>query len=51
MERYIMFLDWKNQYYQNEYTNQSDLRIQFNPYQIDLNYFQKLPPFNLKDFL
>ena len=34
MERDTMFLDWKNQYYENDYTTQSKLQIQCNPYQI-----------------
>ena len=34
MERYTMFLDWKNQYCQNDYTTQGNLQIQHNPYQI-----------------
>ena len=34
MERYTMFLDWKNQHCENEYTTQSNLQIQCNPYQI-----------------
>ena len=32
MERYIMFLDQKNQYF--DYATQSNLQIQCNPYQI-----------------
>ena len=28
-----MFLDWKNQYCENDYTTQSNLHIQCNPYQ------------------
>ena len=40
MERYTMFLDWKNQYCQNDYTTQSNLQIQCNPYQIT-NSIQK----------
>ena len=28
-----MYLDWKNQYYQNDYTTQSNLQIHCNPYQ------------------
>ena len=28
MERYSMFLDWKNQYSQNDYTTQGSLQIQ-----------------------
>ena len=34
MERYTMFLDWKNQYCENDYTTQSDQQILCNPYQI-----------------
>ena len=33
LERYTMFLDWKNQYCANDYTTQSNLQIQCNPYQ------------------
>ena len=33
MEKYTMFMYWKNQYSENEYTNQSNLQIQSNPYQ------------------
>ena len=34
MEKYTMFLDWKNQYYENNHTTQSNLQIQYNSYQI-----------------
>ena len=33
MEKYTMFLDWKNQYWENDYTMQSNLQMQCNPYQ------------------
>ena len=33
MEKYTMFLDWKNQYCENDSTTQSNLYIQCNPYQ------------------
>ena len=33
MEKYTMFMDGKNQYSENEYTTQSNLQIQCNPYQ------------------
>ena len=33
-ERYTMFLDWKNQYRQNDYTTQGSLQIQCNLYHI-----------------
>ena len=34
MEKYTVFMDRKNQYSENEYTTQSNLQIQCNPYQI-----------------
>ena len=34
MKRYTIFLDYKNQYCENDYTTQSNLQIQCNPYQI-----------------
>ena len=36
-----MFLDWKNQYCQNEYTTQGNLQIQCNPYQITNGIFHR----------
>ena len=33
MEKYTMLMDRKNQYSENEYTTQSNLQIQCNPYQ------------------
>ena len=41
MERYTMLLDWKNQYSKNDYTTQSNLQIQFNPYQITNGIFHR----------
>ena len=41
MKRYIMFLDWKNQYCENDYNIQSSLEIQFNPYEIINGIFQR----------
>lgn len=34
MERYIVFLGWKNQHCLNDYTTQGDLQIQRNPCKI-----------------
>ena len=34
-----MFLDWKNQYCENDYTTQSNLQIHCNPYQITNGIF------------
>jgi len=39
---YLMFMDWKNQYSENEYTTQSNLWIQCNPYQAINGIFQKI---------
>ena len=36
-----MFLDWKNQYCENDYTTQSNLQIQCNPYQITNGIFHR----------
>ena len=32
MKTYTMFLDWKNQHCENEYTTQSNVQIQCHPY-------------------
>ena len=36
-----MFLDWKNQHYENDYTTQSNLQIQCNPYQTPTGIFHR----------
>ena len=41
MERYIMFLNWKNQHCENDYTTQSNLQIQCNPYQTTNGIFHR----------
>ena len=41
MEKYTMFIDWKNQYSENEYTTQSNLQIQCNPYQATNGIFHR----------
>ena len=41
MEKYTMFMDWKNQYSINEYTTQSNLQIQWNPYQATTGIFHR----------
>ena len=41
MEKYTMFVDWKNQYSVNEYTTQSNLQIQCNPYQATNGIFHR----------
>ena len=41
MERYTMFLDWKNQHCENDYTMQSNLQIQCNPYQTTNDIFHR----------
>ena len=41
METYTMFMDWKNQYSENEYTTQSNLQIQCNPYQATNGIFHR----------
>ena len=41
MESYTIFLDWKNQYCENDYTAQSNLQIQCNPYQTTTGIFHR----------
>ena len=40
-ERYTIFLGWKNQYCQNDYTTQGNLQIQCNPYPITNGIFHR----------
>ena len=37
-----MFLDWKNQHCENDYTTQSNLQSQCNPYQLPVTFFTEL---------
>ena len=48
MEKYIIFLDWKSQHCENDYTTQSYLQIQYNPYQITNGIFDRTRTKNLK---
>ena len=48
MERYTMFLDWKNQYCENDYTTQSNLQSQSNRYQTTNGIFYRTRTNNLK---
>ena len=41
MEKYTMFMDQKNQYSENEYSTQSNLLIQCNPYQATNSIFHR----------
>ena len=43
-----MFLDWKDEYYENDYTTQSNLQIQCNLYQITNGIFYRTRTKNLK---
>ena len=42
MEKYTMFLDWKNQHCENDYTTQSKLQIQCIPYQTTNGIFHRI---------
>ena len=42
MEKYTMFMNWKKQYSENEYTTQSNLQIQCNPYQATSGIFHRI---------
>ena len=48
MEKYTMFMDRKNQYSENEYTTQSNLQIQCNPYQASSHIFHRTRTNNFK---
>ena len=41
MEKYTMFVDWKNQYSENEYSTQTNLQIKCNLYQANKGIFQR----------
>ena len=41
MEKYTMFMDWKNQYCENDYTTKCNLQIQCNLYQIITGIFHR----------
>ena len=41
MEEYTVFMDQKNQYSENEYTSQSNLQIQCNPYKATNGIFHR----------
>ena len=41
MEKYTMFMNWKNQYSENEYTTQSNVQIQCNLYQATSGIFHR----------
>ena len=43
-----MFIDWQNQYSENEYTTQGNLQIQCNPYQATNGIFHRARTNNLK---
>ena len=42
MEKYTVFMDQKNPYSENEYTTQSNLQIQCNPYLATNGIFQRI---------
>ena len=42
MEKYTVFLDQKNEHCENDYTTQSNLQIQCNPYHITKAVFTEL---------
>ena len=51
MEKYTMFMDQKNQYSGNEYTTQSNLQIQCNPFQATSDIFHRTRTNNFHSLL
>ena len=51
MERYTMFSDWTNQHFENDYTTQSNLQIQCNPYQAPNGIFHRTRTKNFTNFM
>ena len=41
MEKYTLFMDWRNQYCENDYNTQSNLQIQCNPYEATNGIFHR----------
>ena len=41
MEKYTVFMDWKNQHCQNGHTTLSNLQVQCNPYQATNGIFHR----------
>ena len=48
MEKYTMFMDWKNQYSENQYTTQRNLQIKCNPCQATNRILHRARKNNLK---
>ena len=42
MERYTMFLVWKDQYCENDYPIQGNLQIQCNPIKLPMAFFTEV---------
>ena len=42
MEKYTVFMDWKNQYCENDYTTKFNLQIQCDSYKLPMAFFAEL---------
>ena len=51
MEKYTVFMDWKNQHCQNGHTTQRNLQIQCNPYQATNGIFHRTRTNNFTIFM
>ena len=48
MDKHTMFMNWENQYTENEYIAQSNLQVQCNPYQATSGIFRRTRTNNFK---
>jgi hypothetical protein len=48
MEGHLMLMNWQNKYCENDYTTESNLYVQCNPFKIPMTFFTKIEKLILK---